>query len=136
MKTRYRITRRGSRGDALYCVDSQTGKRTSLHTADEDAAQEIVNAKNQAERQPTLNLQIAKAYMSGSDSGTAGRTWRNAIDSLTNTKQGANRERWLRVLSDKAFAPLWPQVLIGNQGRFPVEGDADRMCFDQHLTQQ
>ena len=59
MKTRYRITRRGSRGDTLYCVDSTTGKRTSLQTADEEAARQIVEAKNQAERQPVLNWQIA-----------------------------------------------------------------------------
>jgi DUF2075 family protein len=29
MKTRYRLIRRGIRGNAFYCVDTQTGKRTS-----------------------------------------------------------------------------------------------------------
>jgi hypothetical protein len=33
IKTRYRLTRRGCRGDTLYCVDSRTGKRSSLHTS-------------------------------------------------------------------------------------------------------
>ena len=70
MKTRYRLTRRGSRGDKFYCIDTRTGERTSLHTNDADAARQIVMAKNQAERQPVLNLQIAKAYLAGTDSGS------------------------------------------------------------------
>src|SRR5712671_5812964 len=69
MKTRYRLIRRGNRGGAFYCVDANTGKRTSLQTSNEDEAQQIVQAKNQAERQPVLNLQIAKAYLAGTDSG-------------------------------------------------------------------
>jgi hypothetical protein len=90
MKTRYRLTRRGIRGDRFYCVDTTTGKRTSLRTANQEEARQIVEAKNQSERQPVLNLQIAKAYLAGSDNGIATRTWQNAIDALSNTKQGAN----------------------------------------------
>lgn len=63
MKARYRLTRRGSRGDKFYCVDAKSGKRTSLHTSDEDAATQIVHARNEAERQPLINLQLAKAYL-------------------------------------------------------------------------
>ena len=58
MKTRYRLIRRGVRGGAFYCVDNNTGKRTSLRTGSEDEARQIVEAKNQAVRQPVLNLQI------------------------------------------------------------------------------
>jgi integrase len=112
MKTRYRLIRRGSRKTSFYLVDSRTGKRTSLHTADKDAAQQIVAARNQAERQPLLNLQLAKAYLSGTDSGVQTRTWQQAIEALTQMKQGANQARWKRVLSDKAFAPLWPKVIV------------------------
>ena len=115
MKTRYRLTRRGSRGDTFYCVDSKTRKRTSLHTADEDAAQQIVDAKNQAERQPVLNLQIAKAYLAGTDNGISARTWKDAIETLTHMKQGANTERWQRVAKDKAIALLLPKVVIETQ---------------------
>jgi hypothetical protein len=69
MKTRYRLIRRGIRGNAFYCVDTKTGKRTSLGTDNEDDARQIVEAKNQSERQPVLNLQIAKAYLAGTDFG-------------------------------------------------------------------
>ena len=61
MNTRFRLLRRGIRGNGFYCVDTRTGKRTSLHTADEEVAAQLVEAKNIAERQPSLNLQIAKA---------------------------------------------------------------------------
>ena len=55
MKTRYRLIRRGIRGGKFYCVDTTTGKRTSLRTESEEDAQQIINAKNQAEHQPALN---------------------------------------------------------------------------------
>jgi len=112
MKTRYRLIRRGIRGDRFYCVDTTTGKRASLRTASAEAAQQIIEAKNNAERQPVLNLQIAKAYLAGTDNGIATRTWQQAIESLTNTKQGANQHRWRTAARDKAFAPLLPRVII------------------------
>ena len=116
MKTRYRLTRRGSRGDTLYCVDSTTGKRTSLNTANEDSARQVIEAKNQAERQPALNLQIAKAYLSGTDKNINARTWGDALEALTNTKSGANQERWRSVASDKALVSLLPRVIVETSG--------------------
>ena len=53
----------------FYCVDTVARKRSSLHTVDEDKARQIVEAKNLAERQPEINLQIAKAYLAATDSG-------------------------------------------------------------------
>jgi integrase len=59
-----------------------------------------------------LNLQIAKAYLAGTDNGIATRTGRNAIEALAITKQGANQHRWRTAAKDKAFAPLLPRVII------------------------
>jgi hypothetical protein len=112
MKARYRLIRRGIRGGAFYCVDIQTGKRTSLGKANEDEAAQIIEAKNTAERQPILNLQIAKAYLAGSDSGITTRTWQQAMEALTATKQGSNKERWERVAKDKFLAQLLPKIII------------------------
>ena len=108
MKTRYRLVFRGHRGGMFYCVDKVTGKRTSLHTTNKDEAQQLIEAKNNSVRQPVLNLQIAKAYLSGTDNGIATRTWQQALDSLASTKQGANQHRWRTVARDKALAPLLP----------------------------
>ena len=116
MKTRYRLICRGIRGGAYYCVDTQTGKRTSLGTTNTDDAKQIIEAKNNSERQPVLNLQIAKAYLAGSDNGIKTRTWQQAIEALTNTKKGANQHRWQTAAKDKAFAPFLPKVIIETQG--------------------
>jgi hypothetical protein len=87
-----------------------------LRTHDENSAKQIVLAKNQAERQPVLNLQIAKAYIAGIDSGIATRTWEQAMQALIATKQGANQIRWTTAAKDKAFKALLPGVIIETQG--------------------
>jgi hypothetical protein len=115
MKKRYRLLCRKLRGGAFYCVDSKTGKRTSLGPLTEDEAEQVIAAKNQAERQPMLNLQIAKAYLAGTDSGVSGRTWGDALRELTLTKRDANRRRWGIVAKDRALAALFPKVIIETQ---------------------
>ena len=63
-----------------------------------------------------LNLQIAKAYLAGADKSLTTRTWQQAIEVLTESKHGANRERWLRVAKDKALAPLLPRTIVDTPG--------------------
>jgi len=64
MKTRYRLICRNLRGGMFYCVDTQTGKRTSLQTSNEEEARQLVDSRNQAVRQPAMNLQIARSICS------------------------------------------------------------------------
>lgn len=111
MKNRYRLVKRGERS-TYYCVDSTTGKRESLNTKDRDAAEQILIAKNQALRQPSLNLQIAKAYLAGSDSGVATRTWRQALDWIINSKHGATQERWFRAGRQEVLQPLLDRIIM------------------------
>jgi len=59
-----------------------------------------------------LNLQTTEAYLSGTDNDVRTRTWRDPIEALRHMRQGANQERWKRVLSEKAFGPLWSQVIV------------------------
>jgi integrase len=103
MKTRYRLTHRGSRGGMFYCVDTVTRKRTSLQTMDEDRARQIVEAKNLAQRQPEINLQIAKAYLAAADANFVKRTWCEVMAEFVKTKTGTNRTRSERAIKDKAF---------------------------------
>jgi integrase len=115
MKNRYRLISRGSRGATFYSVDTLTGKRRSLGAADRDAAEQIVAAQNQAQRQPSLNLQIARAYLAGSDSGVATRTWREALEFLIGTKHGPTQQRWRRAARDPALASLLGRLVIETQ---------------------
>jgi integrase len=112
MKNRYRLIQRGSRGGAFYCVDTLTGKRTSLGDVDRDAAEQIALARNQALRQSALNLQIARAYLAGSDSGVATRTWGMALECLIATKRGVTQERWRRAARERALGPLLPRIIM------------------------
>jgi integrase len=112
MNARYRLIFRGVRGGMYYCVDKTTGKRQSLHTTDEDKARQIVEAKNQAERQPQINLQIAKAYLAATDSSFVKRTWREVRGEFIKTKTGSNRTRSDRAIMDKSFDSIRDMQLI------------------------
>ena len=115
MNTRYRLIHRGDRGGLFYCVDSETGKRFSLKTKDRDAAEQVVAAKNQALRQPILNRQIAKAYLSGADAGMASRTWQTALDAMVERKHGPTRERWERAIKNPALDLIRNCVIVETQ---------------------
>ena len=54
------------RGNIYVSLDSETGKRESLRTGNKEEAKRPVEAKNNATRQPALNLSIAKAYLAAS----------------------------------------------------------------------
>jgi hypothetical protein len=112
MKTRYRLTCRGSRGGKFYCVDTLTGKRASLKTGSEEEARQLVEAKNQARRQPVLNLQIAKAYLAAADENYIRRTWREVMAEFVKTKSGSNRTRSERAVLDKRFDSIRDMQLI------------------------
>src|SRR5438105_10612862 len=88
MKARYRLVSLSHRGGMFYCFDTTTKQRNSLGTKDPAQAKRIVDAKNDSLRQPTLNLNIARAYLAGTDAGFTTRTWKNALEALTDTKHG------------------------------------------------
>jgi hypothetical protein len=109
MKTRYRLIRRGSRGGGFYCVDSETGKRSSLNTANEEAARQV---KNQAVRQPAINMQIAQAYLQHGDPVLAKRTWQDVMDAMAPLKTGPAQSRWQSAMRDKSFDLIRSHKLI------------------------
>ena len=66
MRQRYRLYRR-KKGGRYYIHDDVTGKQDSLHTSDRAAAMRLFHSRNEAEQQPAVNLQIARAYLAVSD---------------------------------------------------------------------
>ena len=54
-------------GNVYWAQNNETGKQESLQTKDRGTAQRLLNAKNEAHRQPFISLQIARAYFSASD---------------------------------------------------------------------
>ena len=100
MNQRYILFRRAG---VFYYEDTTTGKQLSLRTKDEAEAKTLLHAKNESVRQPVLNLQIARAYLAGSDPQVASRTWQLPMDEMTRTKTGPTRIRHERAMMDPAF---------------------------------
>ena len=102
-------------GGVFYVHDSETGKQESLGTRDRAEAMSLLNARNESVRQPQLNLQIAKAYLAGTDSGVSTRTWQNALDAIVETKNGSTKDRWRRAAKETALDLIRDRVIIETQ---------------------
>ncbi len=91
------------RAGVYYSEDTVTRKQHSLRTKDESEAVTLLNAKNESFRQPVLNRQIARTYLTATDPETAKRTWQTPMDEMTKTKAGSTRIRHERAMKDPAF---------------------------------
>ena len=114
MKSRFILYRR-KLGSMFYIEDTKTRKQESLGTRDRAEATALLNARNEATRQPQLNLLIAKAYLAGTDSGVSTRTWQNAFDATIAHKRGSTKERWERGSRQTAFDLIRKLVIIETQ---------------------
>lgn len=103
MKNRYRLVRRNDRGGTFYLVDNLTNLRESLNTTESDAAEQILHARLQAQKQPAINLQIARAYLAATDEKITKRAWRDVMEEMSKLKKGSTLERWQRAVQDIAF---------------------------------
>ncbi|MCX6909196.1 MAG: tyrosine-type recombinase/integrase [Verrucomicrobia bacterium] len=63
----------------------------------------MIHARNEANIQPSLNLQIARAYLMGTDPEINTRTWQYVFDAIAKTKTGPTHHRWSTAIKDKAF---------------------------------
>src|SRR5678815_4428541 len=114
MKHRFILYRR-KLGGKFYLEDTETRKQESLGTRDRAEATSVLNARNESVRQPQLNLQIAKAYLAGTDSGVATRTWQNALDAIVESKTGSTKDRWRRSAKEPALDLIRDRVIIETQ---------------------
>src|ERR1039457_6350664 len=109
MKTKYTLFRRGE----VFCIqDSATGKQTSLRTKDETEARRLLEARNEAQRQPMLNLHLARAYLTASDPAFVERPWQTVMDQLQSRGKDSSRERYANVFKSSAFDGLRHKKLL------------------------
>jgi integrase len=109
MKSRFIMFQRGS---VFYAEETATGKQTSLRTKDEAEAITLLNTKNEATRQPAMNLQIAQVYLQHADPTMAQRTWQNVMDAMFPLKSGPTQARWQAAMKDKAYDLIRNRRLI------------------------
>lgn len=110
MTNRYRLFRRSN--SVYYLHDSRSGKQFSLKTINLAEAEELLHARNSAERQPMLNLEIGRAYLVGADPRMAERTWSDVMKEYATHGRPSTQERSLRVARSKSLAGLAKRKLI------------------------
>jgi integrase len=134
MKIKYTLFRRGA---VYYCQDSTTGKQTSLRTKDETEARSLLNARNEAQRQPVLNLHLARAYLTASDPAFVERTWQSVMAQLQARGKDSSRERYASVFQSTAFDSLRNKKLLETTADdfFAVfkDGKVSIVCFLKRL---
>ena len=91
------------RRQTYYLEDTLTKKQQSLRTQDRATADRLLHAKIEAEQQPAVSLQIARAYLAAGDPQIATRSWQFVMDEMGKLKRGATLERWERAMKDPAF---------------------------------
>ena len=96
----------------FYCEDTTTGKQQSLRTNDEEEANTLLHSKNEARRQPVLNLQIARTYLAATDPEVAKRDWQHVLDTITGSKNVSTQIRWRTAGKDKAFERIRRRPII------------------------
>ena len=109
MKTKYTLFRRGA---VYYSQDSATGKQTSLRTKDETEARSLLNARNEAQRQPVLNLHLARAYLTASDPAFVERDWQTVMAQLQARGKASSRERFATAFKSPALDGLRHKKLL------------------------
>jgi len=100
------------RAGVFYYEDTVTRKQLSLKTRNESEARALLNAKNEAVRQPVLNLQIARAYLTAADPAIACRTWQAVMDQMQTHGKETTQRRCARAMKSKAFDQLRQIKLI------------------------
>jgi integrase len=134
MKTKYTLFRRNG---VYYSQDSASGQQKSLRTRDETEAHRLLNAMNEAQRQPVLNLHLARAYLTASDPAFVERTWQTVMDQLQARGKDSSRERYASVFQSEAFNGLRNKKLLETTADdfFAVfkDGKVSIVCFLKRL---
>lgn len=109
MKMKYKLFRR--RG-VFYTEDIDTGKQKSLRTRDEGEASQLLNALNEAHRQPTLNLHLARAYLTASAPAFFQRTWQDVMNQMQARNKESSRKRYTTAFKSDSFNELRSKKLL------------------------
>ncbi|MDB6057317.1 MAG: Phage integrase family protein [Verrucomicrobiales bacterium] len=119
MKQRYRLFLR--RKTVYYAFDNQTKRFESLKTRDEAEANRLLLAMNEANKQPAMNMSLARVYLRHSDPMVAQRTWQTVLDSIISTKTGTTQLRWKSAAKDQAFKSILSLPLIETKAEHFLE---------------
>ena len=101
MKQQYGLVRRP--WGVFYLKHKLTGSQTSLKTSDKHEAQRLLQARNESEAQPAMNLSLARVYLNGADPKLGTRTWQEVMESIVSQRTDETRRRWEVAIKDRNF---------------------------------
>ena len=86
-----------------YAYDNLTGNSVSLKTRVRAEADRKVHAMNESEREPAVNLELARVYLNAADPKLATRTWQEVMEHIVAKKTDETRRRWEVAIKDRNF---------------------------------
>jgi integrase len=114
VQLKYRLYRR--RNGVFYWQDNGSKKQGTLRTSDKREAERLLNAMNESHRQPTLNLNLARAYLAAHDPKMAQRTWQAVMDEMATHGIPKTQERCARGFRSKAYNLIRNTPLVQTTG--------------------
>jgi hypothetical protein len=110
MLNKYRLFQRAN--DVFYREDNESGKQSSLRTKDRRAAGKLLHVQNEAHRLSSLNLTMARAYLSAHDAKMSTRTWSAVMREIGTHGIASSQERCARTFCSKAFDSIRHKPLV------------------------
>jgi integrase len=114
VQLKYRLYRRCN--GVFYWQENNSKRQGSLRTTDRREAERLLNAMNESHREPTLNLNLARAYLAAHDPRMAQRTWHAVMDEMATHGIPTTRERCARGFRSKAYDPIRNKPLVQTTG--------------------
>jgi hypothetical protein len=114
VQLKYRLFRR--RNAVFYWQANDSSKQGTLRTNDRREAERLLNAMNESHREPTLNLNLAPAYLAAHDPKMAQRTWQAVMDEMATHGIPSTQERCARGFRSKSYDPIRNKPLVQTTG--------------------
>ncbi len=114
VQLKYRLFRR--RNGVFYWQENDSSKQGTLRTSDRREAERLLNAMNESHRQPTLNLNLARAYLAAHDPKMAKRTWQAVMDEMATHGIPSTQARCARGFRSKAYDSIRNKPLVQTTG--------------------
>jgi integrase len=114
VQLKYRMFRR--RNSIFYWQENESSKQGTLRTHDRREAERLLNAMNESHREPTLNLNLARAYLAAHDPKMATRTWQAVMDEMATHGIPTTQHRCARGFRSKAYDPIRNKPLVQTTG--------------------
>jgi integrase len=114
VQLKYRLYRRRNR--TFYWQENSSKKQGTLRTTDKREAERLLNAMNESHRQPTINLNLARAYLAAYDPKMAQRTWQAVMDEMATHGIPSTQVRCARGFRSTAYGPIRSKPIVQTTG--------------------